>query len=293
MFSILLASLALVAYVLATCWQGRCLLANSYVSSGTRTSADTSNNSSANTSIDSYITNIDTASNTNKWFFHILCGLAVLSHGWLLHTVIDVGFGQNLSFVNILSQVCWFMVVILWVAMLLRPVASLVLFAFPVAAMSLLIMLLFPGQKLLLVGESSAQLSHILLSMLTYSFICLAVLQSILVVAQEALLRRHQQLQIIRILPPLETMERILFQIIKVGFLLLSVLLLLSFYSFAHLSAHSLWAKTLLSILAWLSFAVLLWGRHYKGWRGQLATRWILGGALLLSLVSGGIAWPL
>jgi ABC-type uncharacterized transport system permease subunit len=36
--------------------------------------------------------------------------------------------------------------------------------------------------------------------------------------------------------------------------------------------------KTILSILAWILFAVLLWGRWKFGWRGQTAVRWTLGG---------------
>ena len=42
--------------------------------------------------------------------------------------------------------------------------------------------------------------------------------------------------------------------------------------------------KTILSILAWLLFAVLLWGRWKFGWRGQMAIRWTLGGFAFLIL---------
>jgi ABC-type uncharacterized transport system permease subunit len=42
--------------------------------------------------------------------------------------------------------------------------------------------------------------------------------------------------------------------------------------------------KTIFSLMAWLVFAVLLWGRHFSGWRGKLALRYTLSGFALLVL---------
>ena len=42
--------------------------------------------------------------------------------------------------------------------------------------------------------------------------------------------------------------------------------------------------KTLLSIFAWLVFAVLIWGRWKRGWRGRVAVRMTLAGIVLLLL---------
>ena len=46
--------------------------------------------------------------------------------------------------------------------------------------------------------------------------------------------------------------------------------------------------KTVFSLLAWLVFAALLAGRHWQGWRGQRATRWLYAGAVLLLLAYVG-----
>jgi len=48
--------------------------------------------------------------------------------------------------------------------------------------------------------------------------------------------------------------------------------------------AQHLVHKTLLSIMAWLVFGVLLWGRWRYGWRGSLAVRLTLAGIILLLL---------
>jgi ABC-type uncharacterized transport system permease subunit len=46
---------------------------------------------------------------------------------------------------------------------------------------------------------------------------------------------------------------------------------------------------TVLSILAWLIFGSLLLGRLRFGWRGKTATRWTIGGFIVLLL--GYFGW--
>ena len=53
---------------------------------------------------------------------------------------------------------------------------------------------------------------------------------------------------------------------------------------FAQHLAH----KTILSIIAWLVFAILLYGHWYKGWRGRTAVRWTLAGFISLMLAYFG-----
>ena len=51
--------------------------------------------------------------------------------------------------------------------------------------------------------------------------------------------------------------------------------------------------KTVLSLLGWATFAVLIGGRHLRGWRGRQATRWVYAGALLLLLAYVGARFVL
>jgi len=48
--------------------------------------------------------------------------------------------------------------------------------------------------------------------------------------------------------------------------------------------AQHLVHKTVLSIAAWIVFAVLLWGRWRFGWRGRTAIRWTISGFVTLML---------
>jgi ABC-type uncharacterized transport system permease subunit len=43
-----------------------------------------------------------------------------------------------------------------------------------------------------------------------------------------------------------------------------------------------------LSLLGWSTFAALIAGRQWRGWRGRRATRWLYVGALLLLLAYVG-----
>jgi ABC-type uncharacterized transport system permease subunit len=53
---------------------------------------------------------------------------------------------------------------------------------------------------------------------------------------------------------------------------------------FAQHLAH----KTILSLIAWLLFAMLLWGRWQFGWRGRTAIRWTYSGFIVLMLAYFG-----
>jgi len=129
---------------------------------------------------------------------------------------------------------------------------------------------------------------HILLSIAAYSLLSIAALQAILLAIQEHQLRHKKVISILNILPPLKVMEDVLFGMITTGFFCLS-LSLVSGLMFVHdLFAQHLVHKTVLSVGAWILFAVLLWGRWRFGWRGKTAIRWTLTGFALLLLAYFG-----
>jgi ABC-type uncharacterized transport system permease subunit len=92
----------------------------------------------------------------------------------------------------------------------------------------------------------------------------------------------------VRALPPLQTMESLLFEMIAVGFVLLSLALLSGFSFLEDMFAQRQVHKTVLSIIAWFVFGTLLWGRYRFGWRGQKALIWTLSGFVVLMLAYFG-----
>jgi ABC-type uncharacterized transport system permease subunit len=90
-------------------------------------------------------------------------------------------------------------------------------------------------------------------------------------------------------LPPLMTLETLLFRILTLGFVLLSLTLASGFVFSEELfgQAARFNHKTVFGIISWIIFAALLVGRYGWGWRGRTALRWTLAGfaALLLAYV--------
>ncbi len=58
--------------------------------------------------------------------------------------------------------------------------------------------------------------------------------------------------------------------------------------TFDDLLAQKLVHKTVLSVLSWIVFGVLLIGRHRYGWRGLKAVHWTLSAMVLLLLAFFG-----
>ena len=219
----------------------------------------------------------------------IALGFAALAlHAAMLYQELFTLGGLNLSFFNAVSLAAWTMAGLLLISALSKPVENLAILALPLAAITVLLDLRFPGSRL--IGEDAGwQLRlHVLTSMLAYSLLTLASAQAILLAVQDNHLRRHHPGGFIRALPPLQTMESLLFEMIGVGFVLLSVALITGFIYLEDMFAQHLVHKTVLSIVAWCAFAMLLWGRFRFGWRGRKAIRWTLVGFAVLMLAYFG-----
>jgi ABC-type uncharacterized transport system permease subunit len=164
------------------------------------------------------------------------------------------------------------------------PLANLGVFVFPFAAITILLAWLFPSSHPIDTQAEPGQLVHILLAFLVMSVFCIAATQAVFLWLQDRLLHQRQTQGIVRALPPLETMENLLFQMIALGFILLSLVLLTSVIFFPMLFSTLILPHTIPAFLAWLLFAVLLWGRKIFGWRGYKAVGLTISGVSLVLL---------
>jgi ABC-type uncharacterized transport system permease subunit len=212
----------------------------------------------------------------------------LLLHGIVLYTELFTPGGLNLGFFNAVSLAAWTVAGLLLVSALTKPVENLAILALPVAAITVLLDVRFPGNHLLGDDAGWALRVHVLTSMLAYSLLTLASAQAILTAIQDAQLRGHRPRGFVRTLPPLQTMEALLFEMISLGFVLLSISLVTGFIYLEDMFAQHLVHKTVLSIVAWIAFATLLWGRYRFGWRGRTALRWTLIGFAVLMLAYFG-----
>lgn len=213
---------------------------------------------------------------------------AVILHAAVVYHAIVTTNGLNLAFFNAWSLIGWLIALLLLLAAITRPVENLGIVLLPLAALTIVLKEAFPEQRFLLETSSWQLDAHILISILAYSLLSIAAVQAVVLAIQDHHLRTKRPGGYIRSLPPLQTMEALLFQMIGLGFVLLSLALLSGIIFLEDIFAQHLVHKTVLSIIAWLVFATLLWGRHRFGWRGRIAIRWTLSGFAVLMLAYFG-----
>jgi ABC-type uncharacterized transport system permease subunit len=216
----------------------------------------------------------------------IFAGL--LLHSWLLWDSIFSHAGLKLGFYNALALTSWTIITLLLVSSLTKPVENLGLVLLPAAALSLLLESIFADVGFMRPTADWPLKIHVLLSMLAYSLLTLAAVQAVLLAIQDHHLRKRQLRGFMRTLPPLQTMESLLFEMITAGFVLLTLALLSGFAFLEDMFAQHLVHKTVLSVLAWLMFGGLLVGRFRRGWRGRTAIIWTLGGFGILIMAYFG-----
>ena len=207
-------------------------------------------------------------------------------HGYLLAQNVFADGGFNLSTTNALSLIVWLTLLVYSVARFFYPIGGLQALVLPLAAVTVLLPELFPSAHQLENTGLFAFKAHIAAAMLAYSLFTIAMLHAVLISQVEKRLHHATLPRILQSLPPLLTMETLLFRMIATGFVLLT-LTLASGAVFSEEIFGKAWQfnhKVLFGFVSWGVFAVLLWGHHFYGWRGRTAVRWTVSGFIFLLL---------
>lgn len=221
--------------------------------------------------------------------FALLMGAAgLILHAFVLYNGLIATHGINLNFVNVASLVGWLIAALLLIGSIRQPMESLAIIFFPVAALCLIVEQFSSDQERVASNLEAGLQLHILFSVLSYSLLSIAALQAILLAVADARLRNRHPVPLMRVLPPLQTMETHLFRLIWLGFILLTISLITGFPFINDILGQHLIHKTVLSVIAWIVFAILLWGRLHFGWRGRMAIRFTLAGMITLLLAYFG-----
>jgi len=223
--------------------------------------------------------------------FTLAVGFAGLAlHTWLVYDIVFSQPGLNLAFFNALVLTAWTVVALLLVSSCTKPLENLGILIFPTAALTLFLEARYPSpsQGIMLTSSDWPLRIHVLLSIPAYSLLTLASVQAILLALQDHHLHSRQPVGFLRALPPLQTMESLLFDMIGIGFILLTLALISGFAFLGDMFAQHLVHKTVLSMLGWLVFGALLLGRLRYGWRGRTAILWTLSGFVNLALAYFG-----
>ncbi len=208
--------------------------------------------------------------------------LAVLFHGFNVYGVIRASDGYRFGFFEISTLIAFSISSLVLISSVRKPLENLFLCLFPLAILAIFASL-FSKSTTPATELNIGLATHILLSILAYSFITIAALQATFLAFQNHQLKNHITGGVISKFPPLQDMEGFLFELLWVGQILLSVGILAGFFFFEDIwGRDGVIHKTFFSILAWTVFSVLLWGRHRIGWRGTSAIRWTLIGFTFL-----------
>lgn len=204
-------------------------------------------------------------------------------HHWLAWR--ELG-GADLHFFAALSLVGLGMAILTVLVGVRGRMAALGVIVFPIAAVTAAAYAYVPH-----VGHDGLDWRlqlHAWCALLAYATLAVAALLAMLLWAQERALRRREFHRWLRALPPLTELESLLFRTIAVGFVLLSATVLTGILFVHDFFAQHLSHKSVLSILSWLVFGALLFGRWRYGWRGTRAAGWTLTAMALLVLAFFG-----
>ena len=232
--------------------------------------------------------------------------LAWLAHGATLWFDFLVPGSLRVGFAMMLSAALWVSVALYWLENRNFALDSMRPLVLPSAMLAVILPWLFPGSLVSLSGKSMLYGWHIAISVLAYSTLTMAAFHAILMAVQESRLHAGGGglagltaapsgetgwfwLAVER-LPALLTMEKLLFRLVRIGFVLLTLTVLSGLvFSEQFLGKALRWDhKTVFALLSWLVFGALLLGRHWRGWRGRTALSWTLAGFAMLLLAYVG-----
>jgi len=232
----------------------------------------------------------------------ILAPLAL--HAWLLEQGIFGGPELRFGFAFALSAMLCLAVLIYWVESLFFSLVGMQPLVLGAAAIGVLLPAWFPGRLMADAAAPDFKI-HLGLAIVAYSVFTIALLHAVLMALADRLLHRKGAAGDALSgdllhgpaagLPPLLTIERMFFRLVGVAFVLLTLVLAtgmtLSESMFGR--AMRLNHETVFAVMAWLTFAVLLWGRLARGWRGRTALRWTVAGFVMVLLANIGTAFVL
>lgn len=222
-------------------------------------------------------------------------------HGALLYLELFAPSELRFGFALALSSMLWLAVLFYWFESLFYNLDGMQPPALALAALAAPLPAVFPGRESGALGASFEFRLHLVMAVLAYSLFTIAMLHAVLMALVERRLHHSRSARgsadgagmlggPLGALPPLLTLERLLFRMITVAFVLLTLTLITGIAFSETLFGRPLRFdhKTLFALLSWATFAVLLAGRHFYGWRGRTALRWTLTGFVLLILAYVG-----
>lgn len=211
--------------------------------------------------------------------------IALLAHAVVLYPNISTLYGLNFNLFNVASLTSFYFILFYVLFCFYRPILSLGVFATPAAIIGLSLGYFGVAPYDPISNISAGLEAHIILSIAAYCMLLMAAIQAVILRFQIRELKHKTVHRFwVNKLPSLQSMESLLFDMILVGFAILTAALAIGFVYVNDLMAQHIAHKTILSILSWLLFGGLLIGHWQAGWRGRRASNMAIIAFVLLAL---------
>lgn len=216
----------------------------------------------------------------------IALAIALLWHALVLSTDMLGGAQFRFGFAHALSAMALLALFFYGVESLFYPLEGMPALVLPPAALCALAPAFFPGATVTANTAAPAFIAHVAMAMAAYAFVAIGAAHAILMTVIERRLQARSRRAPPAGLPPLLTMERLLFQMLTAGFILLTLTLASGAVFSEEIFGRALRFdhKTVFGLVSWLIFAVLLLGRQAYGWRGRAAINGTLAGFAMMLL---------
>ncbi|MCP1660988.1 cytochrome C assembly family protein [Neisseria perflava] len=221
--------------------------------------------------------------------------LAVLSVALLVHgaallvpvlqdKVLITGFGYSISLI------VWLMLMMYCMGSYFYNLRGLQLLLYPCATLTLLLGMLFPGKFIGYQINDIPFMLHVGSSLLAYGLFGIVTLFAVLILLLNRNLHKRRFSPLVSFLPPLLSLEKLMFRGMWVGFILLtySVVSGTFFAESVFGKPVTFTHKTVFGILSWLIYGGLLLKHSMTAWRGKKAAVWTIIGFISLVLAYVG-----
>ena len=221
----------------------------------------------------------------------------LLIHGIELHDSVFTPQGFVFGFAQDLSLIAWVGLAFYWFQSWFTPISSLRWLAILFAMIYAFLPSLFPGTLMSPRAVSDPWFKgHFIVATISVGLLSLAAMHAMLMSVQDRAL--HRELAVspnsrvahwLEDLPPLMMMEDLLFNLLYVGFTLLTLTVFSGLLFSQTLFGKPLVFdhKTIFALVSWFLFGGLIVARWRVGLRGRAAVRWVLSAytALLLAYI--------
>nr|WP_136252092.1 cytochrome c biogenesis protein CcsA [Ningiella ruwaisensis] len=210
--------------------------------------------------------------------------LAILVHLFVLISDSNLHQNEQLSLTFVAALLAWLITITMFVAnRFIRNLVFLPIVCF-FSALFVLLHQLFPAHTGINMQMSFGLVSHILLSLLAFGVLGISTLYACQLSVINYQLKHKSKMMLHAGLPPLLSVESILYKLMTLGTVLLFIALLTGFIFVPNMFADGYAHKTILSSLALLIFIKALVLHKIKGLKARTAVVFNLIGIVLLGL---------